>query len=213
MDNLSKPWATFATVSDGVAEAGNLPFVHPRCANIGHLLRHIEGHTFAMTAMSILPEQFYQIPIISIVWIPIAGIPAQVAERCKHRIGWVRAAIRIPRGGIKRSPHCNSEHFPNTRLIMDMLCCAIINMDMLWICYINFLDMSQPRSYNMLQPWPRHRDTFFSSRGTAEIRKTPWSRKCCRCSTTMTCCCPTLVTPLASRPLECERCSFRSTYS
>ena len=32
---------------------------------------------------------------------------------------------------------------------------------------------------------------------------TPWSRKCCRCSTTMTCCCPTLVTPLASRPLPC----------
>ena len=62
-------------VSDGVAEAGNLPVVHPRCGNIGHLLRHIEGHTFAM---SILPEQFYQIPIISIVWIP-AGIPAQVA--------------------------------------------------------------------------------------------------------------------------------------
>ena len=75
-------------------------------------------------------------------------------------------------------------------------------MDMsIMLCYVNFLDMSQPRSYNMLQPWPRHRDIFFSSRGTAPDIGTPWSRKCCRCSTTMTCCCPTLVTPLASRPL------------
>ena len=99
-------------------------------------------------------------------------------------------------------------------------------MDMsIMLCYVNFLDMSQPRSYNMLQPWPRHRDIFFSSRGTAPDRDTMEPEvlpvfyyndmllsnigDTIGLSATGATALPSFLGLI----LECERCSYRSTYS